>query len=177
MLKHKMNWLTRILFTFVSFLLFQSSIVPVSASPIVLEQSHHTGISEACTYDEIESLVFAEFSLTDGLRRVLLVKEVRPDYEVLARESSVAARRSTQGIKSLGAAAKGFSKNSFKSVNSKLLSKNGITDIHRFKQGFLGRNAILKHFDVVVRHTQSGELLIVRKSTQEIIEYTGTFIR
>ncbi|WP_421898631.1 DUF6443 domain-containing protein [Marinoscillum sp.] len=97
-------------------------------------------------------------------------------FSGLVSYSDDAARGSTQGFKSLGAAAKGFSKNSFKSVNSKLLSKNGITDIHRFKQDFLGRNAVLKHFDVV-RHTQSGELLIIRKSTQEIIEYTGTIIR
>jgi RHS repeat-associated protein len=72
----------------------------------------------------------------------------------------------------VGAAKAGFSKNSFKAVDSKFLSKNGITNIHDFKEGFLGRNVILKHFDVV-RHTQTGELLIIRQSTKEIIENTG----
>ena len=69
-----------------------------------------------------------------------------------------------------------ISKKSFKTVSSKFLSKNGIRDIHKFKQDFLGKKVILKHFDVV-RHTQSGELLIIRKSTQEVITHTGTFIK
>ena len=115
--------------------------------------------------------------------RDLTVSQVRQnrinDFAIVALPNIIKAipvKSSTQEFKSVGAAAKGFSRSSFKAVDSKLLLEHGITDIHKFKQGFLGRSAVLKHFDVV-KHTQSGELLIIRKSTQEIIEYTGTFIR
>ncbi|SOU86465.1 hypothetical protein TDCHD05_170009 [Tenacibaculum dicentrarchi] len=76
--------------------------------------------------------------------------------------------------KAIGAAPKGFSKNNFKSVKSNFLRQNGIEDIHTFKADALGTNKNLRLFDVV-KHTQTGELLIIRKSTQEIIESTGIF--
>jgi hypothetical protein len=54
--------------------------------------------------------------------------------------------------------------------------KNGIDDIHAFKAFHLGTDVNLKYFDVA-RHTFSGELLIIRQSTQNIIVNTGHFIK
>ncbi|MEZ4909939.1 MAG: hypothetical protein R2774_03655 [Saprospiraceae bacterium] len=65
---------------------------------------------------------------------------------------------------------------SFKTVSESYLKKNGIPDIHEFKQIYLGETAKLQYFDVA-KHTLTHELLIIRKSTQEIIEYTGKFIK
>ncbi|MEZ4909948.1 MAG: hypothetical protein R2774_03700 [Saprospiraceae bacterium] len=59
-------------------------------------------------------------------------------------------------------------KNSFKLVSESYLSKQGIKNIHKFKQEFLGKNAELKLYDVV-KHSVTNELLIIRKSTQQII--------
>jgi hypothetical protein len=82
------KWFERLLFILISFVAFQSSIIPVSASPIIFGQDHHTGISEAHTYDEIENSVCIEVGLTDGLSRVLSGKGVGLDHEVLAEELS-----------------------------------------------------------------------------------------
>lgn len=84
--------LIRMLLSIVAFFIFQSGIIPVSASPIIFDQDHHTDISETYIYDEIESSAYVEGGLTTGLSRVLLVKEVRPDYEVLGAVASVAAK-------------------------------------------------------------------------------------
>jgi hypothetical protein len=64
----------------------------------------------------------------------------------------------------------------FKGVTAKFLVKNGIKDIHAFKEFHLGTNKGLKLFDVV-KHTATGELLIIRKSTQNIVTNTGYFIK
>ena len=61
---------------------------------------------------------------------------------------------------------KGGIKVSFKAVDAKLLSKHGIKNIHTFKAEYLG-NVDGSLFDVV-KATSSGELLIIRKSTQQI---------
>ncbi|SFC85831.1 hypothetical protein SAMN05421747_1413 [Parapedobacter composti] len=42
------------LFILASFFVFQSSIIPVSASPVVFDQHHHIGSPGIYTYDEIE---------------------------------------------------------------------------------------------------------------------------
>lgn len=47
--------LNRMLFPIIAFFIFQTGIIPVSTSPIIFEQDHHTGISETYTYDENES--------------------------------------------------------------------------------------------------------------------------
>ena len=66
---------------------------------------------------------------------------------------------------------KGGTKVSFKAVDAKFLSKYGIKNIHAFKAEYLG-NVDGSLFDVV-KATSSGELLIIRKSTQQIVEHTG----
>jgi hypothetical protein len=68
-----------------------------------------------------------------------------------------------------------FLKSSFKSISKSFLKKNGILDIHAFKKEWLGTDKNLKFFDVV-KNTDSGELLIVRKSTQEIIVNTKIIV-
>ena len=91
-LKYKTNQLIRILFTYVSFLLFQYRVIAISASPLILDYENHTATFETYTYDEIESSVGAKADRTDRLSQVLLVKEVQPEHEVLAEESRVAAK-------------------------------------------------------------------------------------
>lgn len=86
------KWFKRLLLISLGFLVFQSSIVSVSANPVILDQSHHTGVSEIYTYDGIESLIGVERDRTGGLSRVLSIKEVRPDYKVLVKVESVAAK-------------------------------------------------------------------------------------
>ena len=80
------------LFILASFFVFQSSIIPISASPIIFGQEHHTGISEIYTYDGIETSACVKTDLTRGLSRVLSIKGVRPDHEVLVGVTSVAAK-------------------------------------------------------------------------------------
>lgn len=82
--------IARIFIILVTF--FQVSIIPVSASPVILGQSHHTSISETYAYDKIESSIGVEVDRTGRLSRVLSVKEVRPDCEVLGDVVRVAAR-------------------------------------------------------------------------------------
>lgn len=73
--------------------------------------------------------------------------------------------KATQTAEQLGVAAgKTFSKNSFKALSKNFLKKCGIENIHQFKEGFLGKNVDVSLFDIV-KHTQSGELLIVRKTS------------
>ena len=43
------------------------NVVTVSAHPIIIDQSHHTGISEVYTYDEIESSILTEVDSTGRL--------------------------------------------------------------------------------------------------------------
>lgn len=43
----------------VLFLLLVTAI-SASASPVILEQNHHIGVSKVYTYDEIENLIWAE---------------------------------------------------------------------------------------------------------------------
>lgn len=83
------------LFIFASFFVFQSSVIPISASPIIFGQEYHTGISELYTYDGIETSAYLETDRTGGgLTRVLSIKEVRPNHEVLAGVESVATKGS-----------------------------------------------------------------------------------
>lgn len=91
-LRYMGGWLVRIFSIFVAFFLLQISTIAVSASPIVLKQNHHTAISGVYTYDEIESLISIEVGHTGGLSRVLSVKEVRPDHEVLGDVASTVAK-------------------------------------------------------------------------------------
>jgi hypothetical protein len=53
-LKYSMSGLVKILFSLIAIFVFQFG-VTASASPIIFESGHHTGISEIYTYDEIES--------------------------------------------------------------------------------------------------------------------------
>ncbi len=86
--------------------------------------------------------------------------------------SKTAAKVGIQEIKSLGAACKEtFNPANFKSVSKSFLKRNGITNIHLFKKDWLGTDVNLKLFDVV-KHTTNNELLIIRQSTQEVIERT-----
>jgi hypothetical protein len=64
----------------------------------------------------------------------------------------------------------------FKSISKKYLAKNGIKDIHAFKEFHLGTNRGLRYFDVV-KATGTGELFIIRKETQQIIIETGKIIK
>lgn len=73
----------------------------VLANPIILEQSHDICISEICTYDETENPVVVSGDHTNGLSQVLLVKEVQPDFKVLAEVVRVAAKGSTNLLKPL----------------------------------------------------------------------------
>ncbi len=83
----------------------------------------------------------------------------------------------TQIFKSVGAAGKQvFNPKNFKGVSESLLKRNGISDIHAFKADWLGTNKGLKYFDVV-KHSGSNELLIIRKSTQEVVERTYIIIK
>lgn len=91
-LKYKMVWLVRVLFILVCFFEFQNRIIPVSASPNILYQNHHTGISEIYTYDKIESSVSLEDDSTVGLSRVLSKNKLGADGEVLGAVASVAAK-------------------------------------------------------------------------------------
>lgn len=91
--ENKASFFVRFILLIIPFC-FQLSIVSVSANPVILDQSHHTGILETYTCDAIESPVSAKVGLTGGLSRVLSIKEVRPDYEVLADVASVAAKGS-----------------------------------------------------------------------------------
>jgi len=56
----------------------------------------------------------------------------------------------------------------FKSVSAAYLKSIGIEDIHAFKAEWLGTSKGLKFYDVV-KHTETKELLIIRKETQEVI--------
>lgn len=103
------DWLVRMIFVLLSFFAFQSSIIAVSANPIILDQSHHIGISEIYIYDETENSVGANGDRTNGLSRVLSVKEVRPGHEVLVGESSGAAKGVTTALKPLGLGSTGRS--------------------------------------------------------------------
>ena len=106
-LKYSTSLLMRILFILVSFFFLQNSIILVSACPVNFGQNYHTGISETYTYDAIESSILAEVDRTSGLSRVLSVKGVRPDHEVLVGVSSVAAKGAGLTLKSASQAYKG----------------------------------------------------------------------
>lgn len=80
---------------------FQLSVIPALASSIIFDQGHHTGISEIYTYDENEILLCVEADHIGGLSRVLSIKEVRSDHEVLAGVASVAAKTSIQAANGL----------------------------------------------------------------------------
>lgn len=95
MLEYKTYWFARNFFILVSLFIFQYSIVPVSATPIILEKGHHSGNSESHIYDKVESSLRVEGGLTNGLSRVFSVKEVQPDYEVLEEVEIVATRGSS----------------------------------------------------------------------------------
>ena len=73
-------------------------------------------------------------------------------------------------------AVKTFNPTSFKKVSESLLRKNGISDIHAFKAEWLGTTKNLSHYDVV-KHSGTNELLIIRKSTQEVIENTNRIVK
>ncbi|SFC78918.1 hypothetical protein SAMN05421747_1273 [Parapedobacter composti] len=89
------NLILRVFLTPIVVLFFQF-VIPASASPINFYQSHHTVTSETYAYDETESSAHVEVSLTGGLSRVLSVKGVRLDHEILVEASSVAVRSSTK---------------------------------------------------------------------------------
>lgn len=72
--------------------LVQVFILPASASSTVFSQIHHTGTSEIHTYDKAERSVWIKCDLIGKLSRVLSVKEVRSDLEVLTDMASVVAR-------------------------------------------------------------------------------------
>lgn len=84
-LKYELNRLMRVFVFLVILITFQGIVIPTLANQVPSGQNQYTGISEIYTYDEIESSVGAEVNLTDGLSRVLLVKRVRPNHEVLNR--------------------------------------------------------------------------------------------
>ncbi|MBI3143583.1 MAG: hypothetical protein HYZ16_12220 [Bacteroidetes bacterium] len=86
------KWFAKLILIPFSFLVFYFSAISVSASPIIFDQDHHTGTSEICTYDEAERLVWNGVGQTAGLSRVLSVKGVRQDREVLVAVASVAAK-------------------------------------------------------------------------------------
>lgn len=86
------DWFVNVLCVLTVLFTFQVNAPSASANPIILEQIHHTGTSEIYLYNEIESSVRAKDDSTSGLSRVLSVKGVRPDHEVLAGVASVAAK-------------------------------------------------------------------------------------
>ncbi len=82
------------------------------------------------------------------------------------------SKTGTTAFRSVGAAGKEiFNPKNFKAVSESFLNRVGIYDIHAFKAEWLGTNQNLQLFDVV-KHTSTNELLIIRKSTQEVIERT-----
>ena len=83
-----------------------------------------------------------------------------------------AAKSGTVAFRSVGAAGKEvFNPANFKAVSQSYLKGIGIEDIHAFKAEWLGTNQGLKLFDVV-KNTATNELLIIRKTTQEVVERT-----
>ena len=54
------------------------------------------------------------------------------------------------------------------------LTQNGI-NAHILKQDWLGREAILKHFDIY-RHNKTGELIILQKGGKGVPIQTGEFV-
>ncbi len=84
-----------------------------------------------------------------------------------------------QIFRSLGAAGKKvFNPKDIKILSERYLKKNlkknlkkiGIDDVHDFKRGYVDKNHI-SFFDIA-RHTKTNELVIVRKSTKEVVERT-----
>ena len=97
--------------------------------------------------------------------------------EVVGEGAGKVAKESTQQIKSLNATAKKvFNPKDFKGVSKSFLNKTDISDIHKFKAEWLGTDKGLKLFDVV-KHTETNELLIIRKSTQEVVERTYMIVK
>lgn len=84
------NLALRILLIALSLFAFSVSAISISASPIVLEQSHYTGILKTYTYNETESSFLTEVDRTSGLSRVLSENGVQAYHELLVDVVSVA---------------------------------------------------------------------------------------
>lgn len=92
--RFKGHLIIRVFITLIAVLFYQF-IIPVSASPTILDQSYHTGVSEIYTNDEIESSIWTEAGFTYRLSRVLLKDKVGLSCKVLADVESVAAKTSS----------------------------------------------------------------------------------
>ena len=79
--------------------------------------------------------------------------------------------KKVQKFKSVGAAGKEvFNKTDFKTLKDAFLKKKGI-DPHAFKREWLGTDKNIKFFDIV-RHKETKELMIIRKSTRKVVVRT-----
>ena len=88
----KINSFLRVVLLLIGFFVLQSSIIPVSASPIIFGQEHHSGISENYAYDEIESSVWVESGRSGGVNWGFSKDKVGSECEVLLSVESSAAK-------------------------------------------------------------------------------------
>lgn len=96
LLKYKKNWLTRMIFFFVSLFVFQSSISVAFANPTNLGFDPHSPISEIYTYDEFESSYWVESSKIGRANWILSRSKVGSKCGDFVGELSNAARGSSQ---------------------------------------------------------------------------------
>lgn len=126
------NSTIRVFLTLVAILFCQFIIIPVTASPIVLEQSHHTVTLETYTYDdEVEVSIGVGVDRTGGLSRVLSEKQVRPDHEVLTGVAREAAKTGTGLVDDAARQAKSWLGKDYKVITNKagdniFMSKDGL---------------------------------------------------
>jgi len=116
-------------------------------------------------------------SIVKGLAKTGIKAGGRSLTKKVAKSALKKGASKTTAFRSIGAAAKKvFNPKNFKGVSASFLNKNGISNIHAFKADFLGTTKNLRLFDVV-KHTGSNELLIIRKSTQEVVERTYIIVK
>ena len=92
LLKHKTNWLTRMIFILASLFVLQNSILAASTSKVNLGLDPHNLISEIYVYDEIESSSWVEV----GLRQELSKNKVGSDCEGFSSVECIAAKGGTK---------------------------------------------------------------------------------
>lgn len=129
LLKYRILWLKRIVFSLISFFILHALIINVSANSINLGQDHHTITLETYAYEEVGSSACMEADCNGRLSRVLSVKEVRPGHEVLAEITSLAAKQSTRVVNLADDIAEWLGKGARTIVNKNgdlvFISKNG----------------------------------------------------
>ncbi len=88
----------KVFFIFFGLVVFQITVVTVLASRVNLGFDPYHPISETYTCGKIEGSACVKAGRTGGLSRVLLINEVRLEYEVLADVTSVAAMEEIKAL-------------------------------------------------------------------------------